>query len=248
MENEINYKINKDIGIEIPKGVKLMTFQNCFTFLRKSLHIKYIRKSHIDNILKKCKGKFYKAIYNCLQQCVKIKIKKLPQAFITNISIDYNKQFLEFTINNLYDYFNLMPFPMEIFLNNNYCIKGKESYFKYILLSRIDYLYSIYIQSNRYKKEIKLLKKKEGIKMAFLYQFVSENFLSYYYYSKPHIKKQKNIETNNNNSENISFINNNILENNNNNNENENINMNINITKDNQPKQNKLFFRTEKYL
>ena len=228
MENETNYKINKNIGIEIPKEVNLMTFQNCFTFLRKSLRVKYIRKMHIDGLLKKAKGKFYKAIYNCLQKCVNIKIKKFPQPFITNISIEYNKRFLEFTIYNLYQYFNLMPYPMEIILQNNYCIKGKESYFKYIHLSRIDTLYSIYIQSNIFKKELELMKKKEGIKKAFLYQFVSENFLSYYYYSKPHMKKHKIIKPNNNNNEKKKIENNE--------NENININLNKNIIKENQSK------------
>ena len=110
-------------------------------------------------------------------------------------------------------------------------IKGKENYFKYILLSKIDTLYSIYIQSNIYKKELELVKQKEGIKMAFLYQFVSENFLSYYYYSKPHIRKHKNIKTNiNNNNNNNNEI---IKKIENNENENININLNINIIKDN---------------
>ena len=116
MENEIRYTINKDICIEIPKEMKSMTFQGFFTFLRKSLQIKYTRRIHIDSILKKCKGKFFKAINDCLRKCLKINIKKLPQSYITNISIEYNKNFFDFTINDLYNYFNLMPYPMDTIL------------------------------------------------------------------------------------------------------------------------------------
>ena len=142
MEIEIRYKINKEIGIQIPKEMNSMTFQNFFTFLRKSLQIKYTRRIHIDSILKKCKGKFFKAVNDCLRKCLKINIKKLPQTFITNISIEYNKQFLEFTINDLYSFFGLSPYPMDIILKRDYCMEGKEEFFKYIFLSKVDTLFN----------------------------------------------------------------------------------------------------------
>ena len=264
MENEIKYKINKDIGIEIPKEMNSMSFQSFFTFLRKSLQIKYTRRIHIDSILKKCKGKFFKAVNDCLRKCVKINIKKLPQTFITNISIEYNRNFLGSTINDLYNYFNLTPYPMETILKKEYCIKGKEMFFKYIFLSKIETLYSDFIQSNRYKKEIELMKKQKGAKMAFLHQFVAENFISYYCYSKPHLKKVKNIEVNIDNNNNTNMINNNnninnINNNNNNNNifknefDNANEIRNINITcKENYNKDVKIckkqFFQIEKLI
>ena len=199
MEREIKYEINKDLYIYIPKNMKPKTFQGFFTFLRKSLQIKYKRRFHIDSILKKCKGRFFKAINDCLRLCVKITIKRLPQSYITNISIDYNKQFLDFTLIDLYNYFNLLPFSMEIKLEKNYYIKGKENFFKYILLSNVKTLYSEYIQSKRYKKEIELIKKQKGSKIGYLYEFVAQNFISYYSYSKPHIRKRKISDKNNNN-------------------------------------------------
>ena len=231
MEYPIKYKINEDFGIEIPKEMRFMTFQGFFTFLRKTLQIKYTRRIHIDSILKKCKGKFFKAVNDCLKQCVKINLKKLPQTYITNISIEYNKQFLDFTINDLYNYFNLSPYPMETILQKDYCVKGKESFFKYIFLSKIKNLYSIYIQSKRYKRELESMKRQKGIKMVYLHQFVAENFISYYCYSKPHIKKNKNIEARNNvkdnNNNNINNNNINNINNINNNNINNNINNNM---------------------
>ena len=161
MEKEIKFKIIKDMEIEMPKRKELKTFQNFFTFIRKSLKIKKTRNIHIDSILKKCKSKFYKAVNDCIKKCLKLRIKKVPQTFITNISIRYNRQFLEYTIYELYQILNLIPFPIETILQKEYCLQSKVSFFKYLLLSRIDDLYSIYIKSKRYKKDIKLMKKKK---------------------------------------------------------------------------------------
>ena len=201
MESEIKFIIAKDMGIEMPKGKELKTFQNFFTFIRKSLKIKYTRNIHIDSILKKCKSKFYKAVNDCIKKCVKLHIKKVPQTFITNISIRYNRQFLECTIYELYKIFNLIPFPIETILQQEYCLQSKVSFLKYILLSKVDDLYSVYIQSKRYKKEIELMKKRKGTKLTYLYQFVAENLVNYYYYSTPHTKddiifKEKNVNKN----------------------------------------------------
>ena len=113
MEKEIKFKLIKDMGIEMPKDTELKTFQTLFTYVRNSLKIKYTRNIHIDSILKKCKSKFYKAVNDCIRKCVKINIKKVPQAFITNISIKYNNQFLKCTINKLYDFFGLIPYPFQ---------------------------------------------------------------------------------------------------------------------------------------
>ena len=228
MEKKIKFEISKDMEIEMPKDMELKTFQTLFTYVRNSLNIKYTRNIHIDSILKKCKSKFFKAVYDCIKKCVIINMKKVPQNFITNISIIYNRQFLDYTIHELYNCFGLMPYSLETIMQKNYYIKGKENFFKYILLSRVDDLYSLYIQSKRYKKEIESMKKKKGIKITLLYQFVAENLVNYYYYSKPHTKinklgeaKSMNINYNTNN-------NNNKIYNNNFENENENENKNEN--------------------
>lgn len=213
MENEMKYEINKDLYIYIPKNMKPKTFQGFFTFLRKSLQIKYKRRFHIDSILKKCKGRFFKAINDCLRLCVKITIKRLPQSYITNISIEYNKKFLDFTLIDLYNYYSLLPFSIDVILEKEYYIKGKENLFKYILLSKVRNLYSEYIQSKRYKKEIELIKKQKGSKIGYLYEFVAQNFINYYCHSKPHIRKRKSLGMNNNNTNNVINNNNNNVNN-----------------------------------
>jgi hypothetical protein len=160
--------------------------------LRKKLQIKLTRKTYIDSILKKCKGRFFKAINDCLRKCTFIYIHKLPQRFITDISIDYNKFFFNYTTIDLYRYFNLKPFNKDDkFENANFCIKGKENYLKFILSSKLYDLYSIFIDSKRYKREVEGIKNNSGVKMSLLYQFVSENYYNYYLFSKPRLNKKK---------------------------------------------------------
>ena len=129
MENNLNFykenttlfpfSINKEIDAYLPQEERI-SFPKSFSYLRKKLQIKQSRKTHIDSILKKCKARFFKAISDCLKQCVKIQIKKFPQSFITNISIEYNKYILKLTVYELYHIFNL---------SNDILDKSNENYF-----------------------------------------------------------------------------------------------------------------------
>ena len=198
METIISQKflINDDLGLGHIKDIEMLSFQGLFTSLRKILDVKYTRKLHIDSILKKCKGRFFKAINECVKKCLRINVPKFPQNFITNISIEYNQKFLDFTMGDLFSYFHLLPYSLDDIMEKNYCYKEKEIYLKYIFLSKLGSLYFQYIQSKQYKRMIDLIKTKKGIKIAKLYQFVSDNFINYYVFSRAHIKKSnKNGET-----------------------------------------------------
>jgi len=186
------FSINKEIDEWLPQEERV-SFPKSFSYLRKKLQIKQSRKTHIDSILKKCKARFFKAISDCLKQCVKIQIKKFPQSFITNISIEYNKYILKLTVRELYKSFKLSNDMLDK-CNENCFINGKESYFKYIYYSKISDLYSTYLQSKRYKREIEGIKTNLGIKKLLLYEFVSENFINYYTFSQPHFCKNANIK------------------------------------------------------
>lgn len=202
MENNLNFckenttlfpfSINKEIEAWLPQDERV-SFPKSFSYLRKKLQIKQSRKTHIDSILKKCKARFFKAISDCLRQCVKIQIKKFPQSFITNISIEYNKYILKLTVYELYQIFNLSIDLLDK-LDENCFFSGKERYFKYIYYSKISDLYASYIQSKRYQREIEGIKSNLGIKMLLLYEFVSENFINYYTFSQPHFCKNNNIK------------------------------------------------------
>ena len=71
------------------------------------------------------------------------------------------------------------------------CYKGKENYLKFIIYSKISDLYLLYIQSNRYKREIQYIKNNIGIKMFLLYELVSDNYVNYYLFSKTHFCKKQ---------------------------------------------------------
>ena len=183
------FKISEDLGFELNEEMKSLSFQGLFAYLRKSLEVNYTRKLHIDSILKKCKGKFFKAVSECVRKCIKINVPKFPQSFITNIAIEYNQQFLNYTVEDLYQYFHLLPYSTDDILEKNYCVQEKRVYLKYIFLSKISTLYLQYVQSKKYKRMLELIKNKKGIKIAKLYQFVSDNFINYYLFSKAHMKK-----------------------------------------------------------
>ena len=191
-QNIFPFKINKDIDIWLPKEERI-SFQKSFSFLRKKLLIKQSRKTYIDCILKKCKGRFFKAINDCLKKCLKIHIQKFPQNFITNISIENNKSILELTVQDIYKKFNLSNLDLEDCIKEGFCYKEKEKYLKYICYSKISDLYLLYIESKRYKSEIKYIKDIIGEKMYLLYIFVSENFINYFLFSKPQYQKNNKV-------------------------------------------------------
>lgn len=191
--NLIHFTINKDIQKYL-NSENLVSFQQAFSLLRKKMLIKPTRKAYIDSILKKCKVRFFKAINDCLKKCLKINIKKFPQKFLTNISIEKNRDLLEITVQELYKNFNACNINLEECIELNLCFKGKEKYLKYICHSKISDLYLLYIESMKYKKEIDIIKKYIGIKMFYLYIFVSENYINYYLFSKPHFCKNNNAK------------------------------------------------------
>ena len=186
------FTVNAELERWLPQEERI-SFPRSFSYLRKKLQIKQSRKTHIDSILKKCKARFFKAINDCLKQCVKVQLKKFPQSFITNISIEYNKYILDLTVYDLYQLFNLSNDNLDA-CDKSCFHDGKESYFKYIYYSKISDLYISYLQSKRYKREIECIKYNLGIKMLLLYEFVSENFINYYTFSQPHFCKNISLK------------------------------------------------------
>ena len=182
----------------------IFSFQKYFSILRKKLQIKLSRKNNIDSLLKKVKGKFFKSINNCIKECLNIKIKKLPQKFITNITIKYNQKYLDKNILDIYNEFHILPKDYEKFMKNN-----KKEYFKILISYNLKELFSIFLESDRYKIELKTIEKNFGKKNGILFEFVSKNFINYYINSKAHLFKEKN-KINNNNNNNIDNEDNNL--------------------------------------
>ena len=99
MNKDLNSSIYiLDFDFSIPKDLK-NNFQGIFSYIKKKFQIKFSRKSHIDSLLKKCKGKFFKTIHEIMNLSLNIVVKRLPQKFITNITIEYNQKYLNEEVN-----------------------------------------------------------------------------------------------------------------------------------------------------
>ena len=145
-----------------------------------------ILESHIDSLLKKSKIKCL--IHEVLKLSLNLLIGRLPQNFITNIKIDFNKKYLIKTIGDIYYEYKLLPSYEEI-IKKNLIRKGKLDLFNEIFNSTFQQFYMIYIDSNLYKKDFGKIYLKDGKKIATLYDYVSKNMCEYFLLSKGNKKK-----------------------------------------------------------
>ena len=196
-EQDIEYKMNFDFIV--PKEY-CTSFQNIFSYIKKKYQVKFSRKSQIDSLLKKCKGKFFKTIHEVMNKCLNIVVKRLPQFFITNITIEYNKKYMGKTVIQIYQEFNDLP-DYKSLQEQNFIISNKEKLFDEFCSYSLYNLYDIYCESRRYNKDIKGVKAQDGKRIGLLYEFVSLNFSAYYKYNKPHFAKNKEISSQNSNNE-----------------------------------------------
>ena len=227
MKNDLNTSIYiLDFNFSIPKDLK-NNFQGIFSYIKKKFQIKFSRKSHIDSLLKKAKGKFFKTIHEIMNLSLNIIVKRLPQKFITNITIEYNQKYLKKNIIQVYQEFNLLPDYTTLeekgFIKPNR-IQNFKQFCSYDLIN----LYDIYLQSQKYFDGINEVTTNDGRRIGLLYQFVSKNFCNYFENNKPHILKAK--ENINHSNKNICVDNNVINNNENNNNENDLCDINYNCS------------------
>ena len=188
--NENHFIINVDFSI--PENEK-KTFHTIFNYIRKKLQLKLVRKNSIDCLLKKCKGKFFKTVFESIKLCLNLQVSRLPQNFITNITIDYNQIYLQKKIIEIYNEYKLLP-SIDDIINKNLCREGKMEIFKEIANSDYYSLYYNYISSDRFKRDVEQIKKEEGKRNGILYEFVAKNFCVYYLDRKEQKKKsQKKI-------------------------------------------------------
>ena len=193
-----------DFNFSIPKDLQ-NNFQGIFSYIKKKFQIKLSRKSNIDSLLKKCKGKFFKTIHEIMNLSLNIIVKRLPQKFITNITIEYNQRYLKKNIIQVYQDFNLLP-DYNTLEEKGFIKPNRKQPFEQFCSCNLISLYNIYLQSQKYFNEINEVKTHDGRRIGLLFQFVSKNFCNYFENSKPHILKTKDdVKYNNDND-----INNNI--------------------------------------
>lgn len=155
-----------------------------FQLLKKTLKLEnFMRKTQMDSLLKKCKSKVFKTIHEALKKCLTIKLPRLPQKFITNIKIDFNKNYLEKTILEIYKEHKIIP-SIEDFQNKKYLIEDKLEVFKDFLALTFKDVFEFYLNSKQYVKDYYNIGLREGENFAILFNYISKVFIQYYIKSK----------------------------------------------------------------
>ena len=142
--------------------VNFLEFKKVLNFKRSQ------RKTKIDSILKKCKSKFFRAVQEAIKKITidSSQIGRLPQSFITNINIDFNKEYMNKTLFQIYAELGIIN-PQNVF-------SGMEQEKIYLLKNLFDMTYSqlftCYISSQRFKSDCRSIGEKEGEKFEILYK------------------------------------------------------------------------------
>ena len=158
-------------------------FYSRIKYIRKKYNIKKSRKNHIDSLVKKAKSKFLKGIYEGLKFCLNSYINRLPQKFIINTRIEYNKKYLNKTVEEIYTEFKLLP-TLDIMIESNMVQKDKKDLLYLLMKTKLKDIYRLYINSDLYLYEKKKIEKKSGIGVAQLYDFVATNICEYFLLNK----------------------------------------------------------------
>lgn len=190
---------NQDFDLLNQKNLPLNNFNEIFYAIKKNLHIKQSRKYQVDSLLKKAKCKFFQIIHEIMRFCLSIRVKRLPQPFITNITIEYNRYYFEKTVLQIYNEFNLIS-NFEQLDDEKIKIKNKEL-FRDFSNYKLEDLYNVYIESQYYKKDLREIIEKSGKNIGILYEFVSKNLIYYYRNNKSKIPLKKESGEIDNNSD-----------------------------------------------
>jgi hypothetical protein len=172
---------------------RICKLNKMFVNLRNSLNISIItRKCQFDSMLKKVKAKVFKIIHHSLQRCYvdKYKLARLPQAFITNIKIEFNKYYLSRSILQIYSEFDIFKSHTEL-IEAGLIKEEKKSVLEKFLNLTLEEVYDYYITSKRYQKDKEKIINKDGSEFAILFNFIAENIISYYKNNKGNKPKRK---------------------------------------------------------
>ena len=167
---------------------KIISLYSTFKSLKEKFGLKNKRKNRIDCIIKKVKTKYLKAIHESIKFCVNLYIDRLPQYFIANIKIEYNKIYFNKTIEQIYTEFKILP-SLDELKEKNLIKKGKKEFLIILMNSSLKDIYKSYLSSELYKYYLMYIKKKEGENVAKLYDYIAQNICQYFLYNKGNKKK-----------------------------------------------------------
>ena len=198
---DFNFEGLISVLLNIKNNNSISEFHSNFMDFKTVLNFhRPLRKTKIDSILKKCKSKFFRAVQDSIKKITNdlTQINKLPQSFITNINIDYNKNYMNKTIFEIYKSLNLVNQEKEFFIGIS---PENIPKLKSLLNYTYSQLFNIYTESQRFKEDCEVIREKEGEKFEILYKYVSKIYIRYYSLSKGNRPKkiyQKNQKSNKN--------------------------------------------------
>ena len=191
-ENKVNLIGQSNKGESPPKTYsrkEINVFYSKIKYIRKKYNIKKSRKNHIDSLVKKAKSKFLKAIYECLKYCLhSCSLYRLPQKFIINTRIEYNKKVLNKTVEEIYSEFKLLP-TYETLVDENKVYQNKQDLLYCLMKSKLKDIYKYYISSDLYIMDKKSIESKSGEAVVKLYDFVATNICEYFLLNKGNDKR-----------------------------------------------------------
>ena len=181
---DFNFEGLISVLINIKNNNSVSEFHSNFMDFKTVLNFhRPLRKTKIDSILKKCKSKFFRAVQDSIKKITNdlTQINKLPQSFITNINIDYNKNYMNKTIFEIYKSLNLVNQEKEFFIGIS---PENIPKLKSLLNYTYSQLFNVYTESQRFKEDCEVIREKEGEKFEILYKYVSKIYIRYYSLSK----------------------------------------------------------------
>ena len=181
----LSNSIEKEESTSKPYSRKeINIFYSKIKYIRKKYNIKKSRKNHIDSLVKKAKSKFLKAIFESLKFCLhSCNLSRLPQKFIINTRIEYNKKVLNKTVEEIYTDFKLLP-TFEILIEKHMVYKNKQDFLYSLMKSKLKDIYKYYIISDLYFIDKKSLESKFGEAIVKLYDFVATYLCEYFLLNK----------------------------------------------------------------
>ena len=196
--SDFNFDGLINVLLSIKQSNTVSAFHTNFLEFKRTLNFKKsLRKTKIDSILKKCKSKFFRAVQESIKKLTgdSPQISRIPQMFITNINIDYNKSFMNKTICQIYKELNIVQSERDF-------IRGIPNEKAMTLLTFVNMtyteLFNSYITSQRFKEDCEGIRVKEGEKFEILYKYVSKIFIKYYSLSKGNkpkgLEKEKKVK------------------------------------------------------
>lgn len=160
------------------------SFHSEFILFRSTLQLKRVlRKTRIDSLLKKCKSKVFRTIQeaiNILTSMSNNKDNRLPQSFITNINIEYNKQYLLKPLEEIYKDCYVFKSTDELIEENPKMSEEDKAYLKHLLTMTHKEAFESYIKSTRYQIDYNYIRQREGEKYAILFDYVAKIYVNYF--------------------------------------------------------------------